>query len=197
MKILVALLFLGLTSSAIANSNGEYVNRVSEEDRMQVEAELNEYRAWAYDANTSRLHLEFEYNGQVLKVIGGCGVSVVLTVVSFAADVAPFGTGAFSEMLANSLNSNYDTFDAESTQSDLESLGRSTMGAAGVTLVEILEAIVLHFAGEKDQDDYFKGTKKVMASSQAVLDAMFADKSMCLMSIAKTAIASKAIKSRR
>lgn len=174
MKKIVLLISLLMTTLAYAQ----------EEQVPGWKRELEQYRA-----DIQKVHIVDLYLSQGFYVgaaIGTCSLSAAITGATFVTDTLPV-TNILSEGIASVINRDYQTYQKNLLEwNNLASLGRGTLGGGVVGVLEALEFVGLWLEGNDDQG--FEALKKVYASSFATIDALFSDKSQCVMSISKVMI---------
>lgn len=121
------------------------------------------------------------------KMVGTCSASAAITGAVFIADTLPL-TNILSEGLGNLSAPDYKTYNDILKLENLASLGRGTIGGGGVALLESLEYIFLVLGGN---DQNWEALSKVYASTAQTAEALFAEKSLCRMSMAKAGLAAR------
>jgi hypothetical protein len=183
--ILIALLSLGLNSAAMAESA---------EGKKPWQVELEQYQSGLASRTQISLVLGLARHAPVM--VASCGASLAVSAATLVTDTLPI-TNVVSESIANMSNGQYQTQDFDSVLS-LEALGelaRGTTGGAIAGAAELVEFMFIYLAGE-EKERGFEMVKKLYASTFATIDALFAEKSKCMMSMSKVFMLTGELKAR-
>lgn len=121
--------------------------------------------------------------GNIGWAFGTCGLSVVATGAAFITDTIPLGAGLGAEIIANTTDPNYQTYERLMSWETLGSTGKSLLGGGVVGVAESLEYVMLYLGGNEDQA--WEKLKGSYASSMATMNKLFAEQGQCMMSISK------------
>lgn len=132
--------------------------------------------------------------GQASVAVGSCSLSTFIVGVTAAADTFPGVGNIAAEAIANMSNVDYKTYENLLEWERAADIGRGLLGGAIVGPAESLEFLLRLLAGRPNES--FQALSKVYASTFATMDALFAEESLCVMSISKVGIITAEMKSR-
>lgn len=145
---------------------------------------------WKTELENYSLHVETLRDNQLtlraagysVMAIATCGTSAAMAAAAFIADTAPI-TGVLSEVIANTANPDYESWQKIFSLDSLAGTTRTAVGGAAVGVWDVLGFINLWLGGNEHLA--FEQLAKTYASTIATANSLFASQSKCVMSYSK------------